>query len=257
MQCSIIESMNDEERWLPAVGYEGLYEVSNHGRVRSLDKVVRGSYGSKMLKRSCVRKLHKTKDGYMSLQLMKDGKRRYRLVHRLVLESFVGPCPPGYECRHFPDKDPANNRLTNLSWGTPQQNGRDKTTHGTGVGEHNHKSRLTEEQVLEMRRLGAQGVRNVDLAPMFDVDVVTVSHVLVGRTWRHLPGAIGAKTRRGASHCAAKLTPEDVREIRALVAQGALTRGVGMRYGIHQASVSRIVHHRHWSDEVDELRAGG
>ena len=57
-------------------------------------------------------------------------------IHRLVLESFVGPCPDGKLCRHFPDKDTSNNRLDNLSWGTQEQNMQDKYVHGTALKTH-------------------------------------------------------------------------------------------------------------------------
>lgn len=57
--------------------------------------------------------------------------RHTRSVHQLVLEAFVGPCPPGMQCRHFPDRNPANNHLSNLQWGTPKQNAADRVIHGT------------------------------------------------------------------------------------------------------------------------------
>jgi hypothetical protein len=53
------------------------------------------------------------------------------MVHRLVLEAFVGPCPIGMQCRHFPDPNPANCNLKNLQWGTPMENTEDKRVHGT------------------------------------------------------------------------------------------------------------------------------
>lgn len=68
--------------------------------------------------------------GYLSVNLRWGGSKRNVAVHRLVLETFVGPCPPGMECRHVPDFDPANNRLDNLQWGTPKENQNDKRIHG-------------------------------------------------------------------------------------------------------------------------------
>lgn len=111
------------ERWLPVKYYVGLYEVSDLGRVRSLVRgTKRGKRGGRVLKPV------PTPPGYLYVLLSKPPnlKRRNLSLHRLVLEAFVGPCPDGMEARHFPDNDPANCKLVNLSWGTRSQNMRDK-----------------------------------------------------------------------------------------------------------------------------------
>lgn len=95
------------EYWLPVVGYEGLYEVSDLGRVRSPRKVLLPHVG---------------RNGYLTVGLSKQGWQRTLRVHRLVLEAFVGPCPQGMECLHHPDPDKANNSLGNLRWGTRAEN---------------------------------------------------------------------------------------------------------------------------------------
>ncbi len=86
------------ERWLPVVGLEGTYEVSDLGNVRSLDRTIghgnrtRSAFG-------CVLKPRIGTSGYPQVYL--DGKTKS--VHRLVLEAFVGRCPPGMECLHGND----------------------------------------------------------------------------------------------------------------------------------------------------------
>ena len=67
--------------------------------------------------------------GYPTVGLHRDGKRHFRLVHRLVLQAFVGHCPKGMECRHL-DGDQINNRLENLQWGTRTENMADMIRHG-------------------------------------------------------------------------------------------------------------------------------
>jgi hypothetical protein len=67
--------------------------------------------------------------GYLQITLRRNGKSFQRTVHRVVLESFVGPKPKKHECRHFPDRNPANNALVNLSWATREQNEADKKFH--------------------------------------------------------------------------------------------------------------------------------
>jgi len=78
-----------------------------------------------------------------------DGKRRVKRINRLILETFVGPCPPGMECCHN-DGSLANNALVNLRWDTPQANQADKLKHGT----HSRGKplvRLTNQEVLDIR----------------------------------------------------------------------------------------------------------
>lgn len=64
--------------------------------------------------------------GYLHVTLRCNSRSYGRWVHRLVLEAFIGPRPDGMECRHFPDRNPGNNRLGNLAWGTREQNEQDK-----------------------------------------------------------------------------------------------------------------------------------
>ena len=120
------------ERWLPVVGYEGYYEVSDQGRVRSLDRLIPWRGGTAV---RWGRILNPTQlpepDGHMQVSLSVDGRRRKAYVHRLVLEAFVGTCPEGMEGCHFPDSDPTNNRLKNLRWDTRSGNKLDRVRQGT------------------------------------------------------------------------------------------------------------------------------
>lgn len=119
-----------DERWLPIPGYEGSYEVSDQGRVRSLDRVDRTGHRwqGRMIR------LHPVSErGYLKATLYRDGKGSQRLVHRLVLEAFVGPCPEGMEACHG-DGDTTNNELSNLRWGTSSENNYDIVRHGN----HHH-----------------------------------------------------------------------------------------------------------------------
>lgn len=116
------------ENWRPIDGTDGMYEVSDQGRVRSLDRTITTSSGVTK-RRTGVVLVPFTGDayGHQSVGLGSFG-RRY--VHQLVLEAFAGPCPRGLECRHL-DGDAANNALSNLQWGTASENQRDRIAHGT------------------------------------------------------------------------------------------------------------------------------
>lgn len=123
--------MSDEE-WRPVVGHEGLYEVSDHGRVRSLDRYVERSDGVLRFFPGVTLSPSADKDGYKTIGLKRNGTEKRTGVHRLVLRAFVGPCPQGMEARHL-DGDPANNALGNLCWSTHVVNESDKVRHGTRV----------------------------------------------------------------------------------------------------------------------------
>lgn len=120
------------ERWLPVPGYQGYYEVSDHGRVRAVDRVIRR--GDQIQhRRGRLKAGGPNAGGYPVVPLHRDGTRINAPVHRLVLEAFVGPCPDGMYCCHN-DGNKLNNRLDNLRWDTPSSNALDRVKHGTDVG---------------------------------------------------------------------------------------------------------------------------
>lgn len=118
------------ERWLPIPGYEGFYEVSDHGRVRSLDRVIWRSNGTTQPRRGKELRPGRSAAGHRFVILCgRDGRKSNQWVHRLVLLAFVGPCPPGKVCCHR-DDDPDNNRLSNLRWDTRSSNVHDAVRNG-------------------------------------------------------------------------------------------------------------------------------
>lgn len=116
---------NHQERWISVPGYEGLYEVSDMGRVRSLDRVVIDKQGTR--KRSFKGKMLKPQNvytGYTMVALSKDGKVSDWYIHRLVLTAFRGEPAPGAEGCHNNDIR-SDNRLENLRWDSHLENVRD------------------------------------------------------------------------------------------------------------------------------------
>lgn len=116
------------EQWRPVVGHHG-YEVSDLGRVRSVDRVVIHETGRRQPRRGRALALVEQGSGHLKVGL---GRRHYDQVHRLVMAAFVGPCPDGMEVRHL-NGDPADNRLENLAYGTRAENIADAVRHGTHV----------------------------------------------------------------------------------------------------------------------------
>jgi hypothetical protein len=124
------------ERWLPVVGYEDYYEVSDHGRVRSLgrwiDTISRWGGPHRYFKPGRVLREKRKKNplhAYANVILSVDAKPDTRQVHHLVLEAFVGPCPPGMEACHGP-AGLFDNSLANLRWDTFSENMHDVVRSG-------------------------------------------------------------------------------------------------------------------------------
>jgi hypothetical protein len=131
------------EEWRPVVGFEGYLEVSDHGRVRSLDRISEVAASKDGIRKAYQRRFQgrmlkpKSDDqGYQYVQLWGNGRSiNGAKVHRLVLEAFVGPRPDGMECCHGPGGS-SDNRLSNLRWDTRLANHADKVAAGTSKKTH-------------------------------------------------------------------------------------------------------------------------
>jgi len=182
------------EEWRPIAGYKGLYEVSNLGRVKSLDRVLQDKKGlfkkfkGKILKNTTKKNPYGI---YMVVRLSRNGEdHASRYVSHLVLETFKGPRPSGMECCHC-DGNSLNNRIDNLRWGTPKENTSDKYKHGTMLwGSRNHQSQLTEQQVLEIRakyvRHSKTKSNSRQLADEYKVGVQAIGKIIRRERWKHI-----------------------------------------------------------------------
>lgn len=121
--------------------------------------------------------------GYLVVNLFVDGVSHARKVHRLVLESFVGPCPDLMECCHN-NANRTDNRLANLRWGTKLSNAEDRAKHGNAT------KKLTAPQALEIYR-SVETARV--LANRFGVSQETVRVIRNGKSWAWLSGHKGGE----------------------------------------------------------------
>lgn len=123
-------------------------------------------------------------DGYQLRHC--DGKTVKRYRHRLVAETFIGPAPDGMECRHL-DGQKKNADISNLRWATHQENCDDQIVHGTRRrGDAHWGSKLTTNDVLEMRRLRENGLYFSDIAKQFGVTKMTAYRATTKISWGHL-----------------------------------------------------------------------
>lgn len=134
-----VSDVSREENWLPIKDFDGLYEVSDLGRVRSVDRLVPHGVGNRYgigpdgrmrHRRGRVIVAKAAKTGHQRLTLSKMGIHTTHSVHVLVKHTFDGPVPPGRIVCHD-NGNASDNRLENLYWGTHEQNALDKERHGT------------------------------------------------------------------------------------------------------------------------------
>lgn len=171
------------ERWRPVVGYAGLYEVSDFGRIKSLGNRFPGDRTEDR-----IRQIKPHPSGYIRVVLVKDGQRETRSAHALVLNAFVGPPRSiGMEPRHL-DGTRSNNCLSNLVWGTKSENYDDRRRHGThNDGERHGRAKLTESSVREIRAKYATGqFYQKDLAAEYGIAQSKISAAIRRSTWDHV-----------------------------------------------------------------------
>lgn len=170
-----------DDHFRPIEGYPG-YRISRQGDVESRwSRTVHKSLTDTWLPLRPVRR-----SGYLTVNLSDGTRKRQHYIHRLVLEAFVGPCPEGMVCCHN-DGDRQNNRVGNLRWDTYKANEDDKVRHGTKLMGSQINAKLTEGEVLKIRRLASKGVSRAALAMTFGVTRQNIEMIARRRSWRHLP----------------------------------------------------------------------
>lgn len=178
-----IHTDSSKELWRDIPGLQGHYRISDRGRVKSVIRQVRADQGFRTIP-ARILKPCKNGNGYFHVTI----REKTRKIHHLVLLAFVGPCPDGMECRHFPDPCITNNNLKNLSWGTRQENIDDKDTLGrTTRGSQQGSAKLTEDRVLLLRKLHASKSYTLEqLAEMFKVAECTIFRIVHRESWTHI-----------------------------------------------------------------------
>lgn len=176
-----------EEVWKTVPGYEGLYEASTFGKVRSLPRTVY-TQKTKIARRLPGLILHPMTDcdNRQQVSLCKDYKVKVIRVHKIILLTFIGPCPENQECCHN-DGNASNNHLNNLRYDTGLANARDNVKHGkTNRGEKSPTSKLNANQVIEIRSSYAEGERTNQLAKRFGVGHQQISRIVKRERWAHI-----------------------------------------------------------------------
>ena len=157
--------------------------MSDIGRVKKL-------VGTKCKKERIKSITYRKDNGYYIVTLYRNNKGKTKYIHRIILESFVGPCPNGKECRHL-DGIKSNNRLPNLVWGTHYENAQDTVKHGNHFqpdcrGSRHGESKLNESNVLLIRHLLNLGIKQLELVHRFGVTQGLISSIKLRKSWGHI-----------------------------------------------------------------------
>lgn len=139
-----------KEIWKPVVGYEGFYEVSSIGRVRSLARIVECNDGRKRKIKDRILKCSRNSGGYYGITLHKDGCTKSVNIHRIVAEAFV-PNPLEKEEVNHKDENPSNNHASNLEWVTAKEN------NNYGTRKERARKAIVEAQGRAVRQLSRDG----------------------------------------------------------------------------------------------------
>lgn len=242
------------EAWAPVVGFEGLYEVSANGQIRSRTRLIRLSGHPTMSQRTIPGRLiaqtinRPRGQGYARpiVKLSKNSKVFTFTVARLVAGAFL-PNPCGHPCVLHKDDNPFNNNVTNLEWGTHAENSRQAAErHRLVYGEAHHASSLSDVD----RRIGCNlllsGVSVSEAAKRLGVSCQAISDLNQGRLKGYPKLAMPKQWLRGSKNPIAKLSEAEVLEIKHLLTEGVSQYVIAKRFCVRQTTVSAIKRGINW-----------
>lgn len=189
--------MNEE--WRPVAGFEGLYEVSNHGRVRSLPRMAYRKDGTPLRLKEAIKKLNLMATGYFRVTLTRSGDTGQHLVHRLVAETFVQN-PLSMPDVNHKDMNQLNNHSDNLEWVNHRSNIVHARDNGRLNGFTNRRRRfkLQPDQVREIRlRASRKTESHATIADCYSVSRRMVGMIAAGARWDELFDGMPDATKPG------------------------------------------------------------
>lgn len=225
--------------WRDVIGFEGEYQVSENGQVRSLDRVhtyvdsmsrkVTRTYKGKIISK------REHKFGYWLVTLSSNGESSTHTVHKLVAEAWLGKRPDELMIRHL-DGNPKNNHYSNLAYGNQLENMADAVKHGTvEVGESRYNAKLTAAIVKEIREKREAGVSQKRLADEYGLSEVYIHHLVTGKKWAKAPGPI--RKARESKVLSAEEREMVVRDRKI----GLALKPIAKRYGVSVTQILNIL----------------
>jgi len=244
------------EVWKPVFGFEGVYEVSNQGRIKRI-KAGRGAVAGKILSLNRI-----NKKGYPTVYLHKDenGIRTKKpfATHIVVAAAFLSPKPSPLHQVNHKDGVKTNNASDNLEWVTNNENMAHSWAIGLrhNIGENSHTAKLTEQQVREIINLKGK-VSQSKIAALYSIHLNHVKSIHNGKTWKHITHQPDVKEklasalpcaniiRIGTANNNAKLDESKVSEIKKLLPVKG-NREISRIYGVDPGCIALIRHGKTW-----------
>lgn len=182
-------------------------------------------------------------DGYLRIMLKNNNnKRKTEFVHKLVLLTFIGPRPKGMICRHYPDQNPQNNHISNLSYSNQQQNSYDRIENNTYTC-----AILTPNMVIHIKEMLQNHATDKQIQEIYDISSAVLSNIRHNNIWKNIGIDISnIEYRRGGGQ---KLTIDEVKIIKTLLKEGKLSQQkIANKFGIDQSAVSNIKNNKSYRD---------
>lgn len=177
-----------QEIWKPVVGYEGIYEVSNFGRIKSVDRIITTTNNTTRIRRGVIRKPSNNQWGYLQVSLHREGIRTCFRIHRLVAIAFIPEQDGKHEINHI-DGNKKNNKTNNLEWCTTSENILHAVRTGLLVikkGENTSYSKIKETDVIAIKKMYANGAKYREIENAFNVKRSTIWNIVKNHSWKHI-----------------------------------------------------------------------
>lgn len=183
--------MENKEIFVDIVGFDGKYQISNIGNVKSVGRYVARKGQSDLYVKERIKKCSIKNSGYKTLILYRDNIGKNKTIHRLVASAFI-PNPENKKEVNHKDGNKLNNCVENLEWCTPSEN--QYHSHKTGLnispnGEDSVNAKIKEIDVIEIRRQYVKGDVNFSLraiAKRFNLHPSTIYNIIKFKKWKHI-----------------------------------------------------------------------
>ena len=247
------------EVYVDIPGYEGYYQVSNHGNVKSLDRVIKEKTGKTQTLKGRVLKQRVNPSGYCYVGLRKNGNRATFAIHQVVAQAFLDNLENKPIVNHINGVKTDNN-ISNLEWATYSENlshaystGLRRSVSAQAVGEKNYKRKLKPEQVIEIKRLLAAGnMTHKEIAKKYGVSRSTVGNISSNRYWSHITVNNAKCSKKsttrnsGSKNNFSKLDESLVLRIKLALHCGVTIKLLASQYGVASTTIYEIKRGATW-----------
>jgi len=230
-----------EEEWRDIEGYEGMYQVSNLGNVRSLDRTIASS-GRLIKRKGMLLSAKPNKRGYCGLTIHKNGVGEKFFVHRLVALTFIANPECKLTVNHI-NGIKHDNRVDNLEWNTIEENNQHAIDSGL------NEKKVSDKDVLEIKRLYSETrIPISEIAKKFGLSVSQVSRLCLGTRRRGL-GDIAIREHRACDKIDKKIAEKIVDDLN----NGASANSLSHKYDVSVGTIYAIMNGKVWSIDKNSV----